>query len=265
MPINPLAQLFGAQGAQTLRQNPSLSAQRQRAEETMFEDTDEAGYFDPRNMDDYLGGEAQAAARDPFADRYRQIGQAQTEAAVYNEPQVAAIRKQQENAALEKLLAPIHARGQYDLERQAMASQGQIQAAQAQGQVRRQTQQGQMQRTQATQQGQMQRQQNQQIEARAKAAEGSTRGFWDTILPTSLGGKPSPADQAAQIRSQQNYGFDAPGGGEDETMAAATEFAQTMQGASDEEILAALQEQFDADDPSEYLEVLAAIREIQGQ
>lgn len=257
--MDPLKALLSAQ---ILKQGPSISAQRQRAEEGLMGSTDAGGNFDPRGMDSYLQGEARAAESDPFSERYRQIGDAQTEAAVFNEPTVAAARGQQQQDALQRVLAPIHARGQYDLERQALASQGQVQAAQAQGVRTNNSQKAQMQRAQVAQRGQMQRQQNQLREAQAKQVEKTPRGFWETILPVGMGGKPSPAEQAAEIRGQQNFELEPE---QDETIQAATEFAESMMGASDEEILAALQAEFDADDPSEYLEVLAAIREIQGQ
>ena len=60
-----------------------------------------------------LGAQEQAAEQSGFAQRYRDIGAAQTEADIYELPEVEGIREDERAFELEKATAPARTQGQY--------------------------------------------------------------------------------------------------------------------------------------------------------
>ena len=113
MPQNPLNQMFGLQGAQTLRNNGSLSSLRQQTEEDILGSTDAGGNHDPFAAMLYHRGEQEAAQDDPWAEHYRNVGEAQSEADIYNLPEVEDIRDDERSFQLEKATAPARMQGEY--------------------------------------------------------------------------------------------------------------------------------------------------------
>lgn len=221
----------------------------QRIAESYIEQIGRGDQSAARAFDRYLSGQEMVQAQNPMAQRYRQVGEAQTEGLLYDLPETRRIREAEQTFQLEKATAPARAQGAYALEAARIGGQERERTAAANRAAARE-------RAQISQQGQMRRQQNQLLEGRAKeVSKVDPRSWYEYFAPTALGGKPAPSVEAEALRGQQDFG------GDEANVAA--QFASQFMGASDEEILSALEQEFEADDPSEYFQALEEIRALQ--
>ena len=187
-----------------LLSNGSQSGQYGRTSDLLAQDTDQFGRYDPRGGQAYTAGVEESLEDDPWTQHYADMGEAQSQETLYNRPG----QQQQREDALMRVLAPIRERGGYTLEQQRIASEGTLGAAQATANGRQATQDASMARTQASQAGQAQRQRNALLESRAKTAQTSGRSALNPM--TWLFGKPTGEEEAANIRSQQQFGTQRP-------------------------------------------------------
>ena len=258
MPQNPLRTLFdparAAESAQILRSGPGLASERMRTVDALFGSKRPGGQFDPDPLQRFHGTEEEILADDPVSQRYGDVAEAQTDEVLYNLPGA----HQQREDALMRTLTPIREKGAYDLEQERIRAKGQVSAAEAAAGRTAATQAGTQRRAEMAEQGRMRRQQNQALQTRGMAAlkQDDPRWWWERLM-----GKPGPKEEAETHFAQMQFGEE----GGDDNVAIAREFVQQYGNASDEEILQALQQQFDADDPNEYLQVLQTIRELQGR
>lgn len=123
------------EAAAILRNNGSLSAQRQSTVEKLFGSRGVGGGFDAEPLQDYLGAEDEAAQDDPWAEHYRNVGGAQSEAAIYNLPEVEEARNDERSFQFEKAVAPARIQGQYAVKAAESKAQAQLDNIQQMGQV----------------------------------------------------------------------------------------------------------------------------------
>jgi len=182
--------------------NKSISGQYGRTSDLLKHDTDQFGNYDPTGGAKYTAFTEGMQKNDPWAQHYEDVGALQSEGLQYNLPE----QVQQRGDVFMNLMAPVHAKGQY--EQQIAADKAALDESQfVRGQAtQRRGQDMAMQRAQGSAGMRGQSQQNQILEAQAKAAEKTTRNPWEWLMPEAMGGKPSPADQAAAIRAQQQFG-----------------------------------------------------------
>ena len=180
--------------AAKLRGNQSLSGLFGRTSDLLAQDTDAYGRYDPRGGQQYAADTRAALADDPWAQHYENAGRAQSEANIYNLPEVAGPRQEQEAFELEKTMAPARLEGEYGLERQRIASGGQVGAA-------REAAAGRGQSATATRAGQLQRQRNQLLQQQANQARRGPDPWWFQ----RLFGAETPEQKAQGLTDQMDF------------------------------------------------------------
>lgn len=178
MPSNPLMTLLG----------PLRKAPEQEIAESYIDQIGQGDRTAVDPLERFLSAQEETA---PFAQRYRDVEDAQTQGAVYGLPEVKQAREDE----FERLLAPERVRGEYGLERERIAGGSRIRAAQETG-AQRTAQQG------ATRQGQLQRQRNQLLQQQATQALKQPGPWWFQ----RLFGARTPEQEAEGILGQQQFG-----------------------------------------------------------
>jgi hypothetical protein len=117
-PTPGLRQDNAAQSAQILRNAPTLSNQRADVEESSFAAAEQGDSGAMDVLSQFLRGEEEAAKSDPWAQHYRDVGKAQSEATIYNEPSVRQQREEEQQFTFDKeAVAPnINANSARDVE-----------------------------------------------------------------------------------------------------------------------------------------------------
>jgi len=182
----------------------------------------------------------------------------------FNRPDVTTMRGEQQSMALQKLLAPVQMKGEYDLTGRQISAEGQIGAAQAAGQARMGAAEATSRRVASTAntttQRQLQIQKNADLARRAGALEkqgGGWRGLLSSMgIPISV----PNVDEAAQLRSQQSF---EPGGDEGDSVDAASfaqDLAQAYPDADESELMAVIQQHGGSEaDAAEILALYSAL------
>lgn len=258
MPITPEDRQRQQDSLAALLGGQSQSGLYGRTSDLLAEDTDQFGNFDPRGGQAYTAATELDAQDDPWAQHYRDVGEAQSQEALYNLPG----EQQKRDDALMRILAPIREKGRFDVEQQRLQAEGQMGAAQATARGRQATQEGSMVRTQASQAGQMQRQRNQALEAQAKDAQKTGEGTYNPLR--WLMGRPTGEEQAATLRGQQQFDDEAPAqAGQSPNLA--QELFGEFQEATPEQVAAYAQSELGLSDPAEIQELIAQYQALQGQ
>jgi|SRR3990167_1213103 len=159
----------------------------------------------------------------------------------FNRPDVTAMRGEQQGMALQRLLAPVQMKGQYDLQGRQISAEGQIGAAREAGLARRSTSEAVTRRVAAGQtardQAALRKQKNAGLMQRAMAAD-KAGGTWMEWL------RGQPNAEAEALRSQLDFGG-AEAGDEDADTVAVSLFNSNPD-ASPEELDAMIRSQYDS-------------------
>jgi len=159
----------------------------------------------------------------------------------FNRPDVTAMRGEQQGMALQRLLAPVQMKGQYDLQGRQISAEGQIGAAREAGLARRSASEAVTRRVAAGQtardQAALRKQKNAGLMQRAMAAD-KAGGTWMEWL------RGQPNAEAEALRSQLDFGG-AEAGDEDADTVAVSLFNSNPD-ASPEELDAMIRSQYDS-------------------
>lgn len=257
MPITPEDRQRQQDSLAALLGGQSQSGLYGRTSDLLAEDTDQFGNFDPRGGQAYTAATELDAQDDPWAEHYRDVGEAQSQEELYARPG----QKQQRDDALARILAPIQERGRFEVEQQRIQAGGQMGAAQAAAQGRQATQDATGARAQAGLAGRLQTQRNTQLENRAKDAQKTGRS---SMNPMSwLFGQPTGEEQAATFRGQQRFDEAPDQAGQSPNLA--SELFSEFQDATPEQVAAYAQSELGLTDPAEIEALVMGYQALQGR
>lgn len=272
MPTDPLAALMGLQAnndAQIAAPGVRRQLRRDMGRNLYFQQQDPQNFgsgatpFDMQDLEDDILMDPETGVE--AVQQTRRVQGQNQEIQDFNRPELAEMRGAQQGFELQKLLAPIHAKGGYDLAGREITAQGQVGAAEARGRASTATTDAVARRTAAnanrTTQRQLQVQRNAQLGRQADMAEKEGDGLlgW-------LGLSNKNTKRAAELRAQQDFGM----GGEADGAVDAETFAYDLfneyPDASEAEILSIIEQQRTADtSDAEIQAVLQTYRSLAGR